>query len=136
MSARYRAVVVNGSVLPAVAMGTSSWGSYEEMGARVQALFAIPPTLTLLLPGVPMKSRWRGADFMGWVRGGGNATWAQAVSSTIVTPSPPSRGGAGADDCTSGWRARCSRTAARSAPVPLPCRIRTELTPESTASFR
>ncbi len=59
-----------------------------------------------------------------------------AFKRTIVTPSPPSCGGAGAYDFTRGWCASCSRTAERNAPVPLPCKIRTAASPESAALFK
>ncbi len=59
-----------------------------------------------------------------------------ALSFTTVTPSPPSCGGGDVNDFTSGWWANCSRIAARNAPVPFPCTIRTEDIPNMTASFK
>jgi hypothetical protein len=61
---------------------------------------------------------------------------AYALNFTIVTPSPPSCGGAEVNDLTRGWWANCSRIAERKAPVPLPCTMRTEDLPDITASFR
>ena len=55
-------------------------------------------------------------------RAGGSAALitGRYASCTRVAPSPPRSRASASNECASGWRFRCSRTAFRSTPLPLP----------------